>query len=643
MPEDRMTQDLLVRWRRCIAPVALGLVALLAGACERYGPTDVAAAVPLRITAVVVGVPISTLVVVVTAQDIAPPLVFNLTVVDGVAAGTIKIPPGPARTITVTAVDVEGSVTHEGSTTMDVRPGQNSPVQIRLAPRSGHVPITVTFGDYGVVVTPPAATIDGAVTATLQLAVTVTDADGRQIAAPDAGWATTNPAVAKVTPSGLVTGLTDGTVTIVATFEGVAGLSAVTVTGVGAPPPGAPQPTDYYAAFPANLDLDPTAALSLEIAGPPGTDGTVEIPGLGFATTFTTDAGGLASVGLPSEATLDAWDHVEPRGVIVHAADSVGVLAVSDKNASMAPVALLPASALGTVHWVLSAGGGTQQGSFLALVGAEDQTTVRITPSMAAGQRPAGQTFDVTVRRGEAYQLQADGVDGDLTGTLVESDQPIALFAGHMLGTVPGGSSGGLLWAALPPVSSVTGTDFVAWPLTPRGGYWLRVLALETGTNLVATGVSGLKTALSAGEATMVRTTTPAHIISTHPILVAQVAEGGTADGVEGADPCLALLPPVGSGASAYRFTTPNVEVATRYANIVAPSGAVGTMALNGATIDPGAFSSLGSSGYAAATVPLGAGLNMIESGGTGFEVVVYGWGDPTDYNGFCFSPTLRF
>lgn len=214
--------------------VVLGCLALLAGACERLLPTDgTETTVPLRITAVTVGTPISTLVVQVTASDIPTPLVFNLSVANGVASGTIKIPPGPARMIDVTAMNAQGNVTHEGSATIDVRPGQNPPVQIKLGPRSGQVPITVTFGNFGVVVTPPTATINVPVAATLQLSVSVTDVNGQVIPAPAVEWATTSPAVATVSATGLVTGVRDGEATVVATYEGVAGLSSVTVKGFG--------------------------------------------------------------------------------------------------------------------------------------------------------------------------------------------------------------------------------------------------------------------------------------------------------------------------------------------------------------------------------------------------------------------------
>ncbi len=210
-----------------------GAAAVLTAACESPSAPHHAdiADVPVRITAVTVGTPISILVVQVSAADLPASLVFNLAVVNGVASGTIKIPPGAARTIHVTAVDDQGDVTHEGSATIDVRPGQNPPVQIKLAPKSGQVPISVTFGNFGVVVSPPSATIDVAAKTPLQLAVTVTDVNGQVITAPQIGWATSQPAVATVSASGFVTGLINGSATIVATYEGVAGLSAITVIG----------------------------------------------------------------------------------------------------------------------------------------------------------------------------------------------------------------------------------------------------------------------------------------------------------------------------------------------------------------------------------------------------------------------------
>jgi Big-like domain-containing protein len=243
---------------------------LLAPACADQGP--VVDDVPIYVTAVVAGTPISTIVVVVTAADISPALVFNLTLNNGVASGTIRVPPGAARTITVTAFDAENRVTHEGSVVVDVVPGQNPPVSITLRPRVGDVPVTVTLGNFGVVVTPSQASIDLAVSATLQLDVTVMDVDGDPIPAPEVAWATSHPAVATVSPSGLVTALRPGTATIVAVYGGVAGFSTITVTDGGPPNPPSPivQNGDFEAGSNGAWQESSTGGFTLIGPPPPG-------------------------------------------------------------------------------------------------------------------------------------------------------------------------------------------------------------------------------------------------------------------------------------------------------------------------------------------------------------------------------------
>lgn len=180
----------------------------------------------LQISANVSATTINTLVVEVTAPDLANPLVFNLQVQNGTASGTLKMPPGSDRTITVKAFDSSGQVTHEGSATLDVDNGQNPPVSISLGPRSGHVPVTVTVGDHSVAVSPASATVSAG--GTVQLAATVTGAGGATLNV-QVEWATLNPSVATVSSSGLVTAVAAGQVQIVATYGGVGGSSQITV------------------------------------------------------------------------------------------------------------------------------------------------------------------------------------------------------------------------------------------------------------------------------------------------------------------------------------------------------------------------------------------------------------------------------
>ena len=79
-----------------------------------------------------------------------------------------------------------------------------------------------------VAVTPASASI--AAGATVDLAAVARDASGRILTGRAVTWATSNPAVATVSGTGLVTGVTGGVATITATSEGKSGTAAVTVS-----------------------------------------------------------------------------------------------------------------------------------------------------------------------------------------------------------------------------------------------------------------------------------------------------------------------------------------------------------------------------------------------------------------------------
>lgn len=169
-----------------------------------------------------------TVVVEVTAADITTPLVFNIPVVNRVASGTVTMPAGSRRTITMRAHDADGIETHRGAVTANIAPGPGPSIALVLAPLSGAVPIEATIGSIILVVTPSAPTLGVGLTVTL--AATITDANGTPVVGSVA-WATSNPGVASVTTGGLVTGLAPGQATVVATFQGAAGAATVTVTG----------------------------------------------------------------------------------------------------------------------------------------------------------------------------------------------------------------------------------------------------------------------------------------------------------------------------------------------------------------------------------------------------------------------------
>jgi hypothetical protein len=192
----------------------------------------------MGVTVNALGTGVATVVITVHAADIQPPLVFNLALQNGIATGTIRVPPGASRTVSALAFESDGAIAYEGSVLLPlVERGRNPPVSIPMVPRSGQVPITVQIGPVSMVVSPATAYLSPG--QTLQLTATITAAGGKAVTGP-AEWATANPTVAMVDANGLVTALSVGTVEIVATYAGVGGIATLLV---GAPPSAAFAPT----------------------------------------------------------------------------------------------------------------------------------------------------------------------------------------------------------------------------------------------------------------------------------------------------------------------------------------------------------------------------------------------------------------
>ncbi len=170
---------------------------------------------------------VATLVAEVTAPDIPTALTFNIPITAGVASGTITIPAGSNRTVTLRAYDAGGILTDSGSATLNIQPGPNATVAITLTPLTGDQAIVVTLGSFTISVTPSSPTVT--IRATVQLVVAITDWNG----APTTGtvsWATQNPGIATVDAAGLVTGAGVGSTKIAATFHGATGTATVAVS-----------------------------------------------------------------------------------------------------------------------------------------------------------------------------------------------------------------------------------------------------------------------------------------------------------------------------------------------------------------------------------------------------------------------------
>jgi glucose/arabinose dehydrogenase len=174
---------------------------------------------------------VASLVVEVTAPNITTPLVFNMPIAGGVATGTITVPAGSNRTITMHAFDAGGVETHRGSTTVKIVAGTNPIITLVLAPLAGDAPINATLGSFVVAVAPLADTLS--IGGTTALMASIVDASATPVLQPVV-WATLNPGIATVASTGdrtaQVTAVGAGVTTIVASFGGSGGPATIVVS-----------------------------------------------------------------------------------------------------------------------------------------------------------------------------------------------------------------------------------------------------------------------------------------------------------------------------------------------------------------------------------------------------------------------------
>lgn len=179
------------------------------------------------------------LIVDVSGPGIEPAVTVNVEVgPDTVATRTLTLPAGSARRFVVTAVDTAGVATHRADTTITLQAGTNPALAMRVAPLSGTLGITVTFGGARVTVA-GTATRTLAEGDTVRILATATRGNGSAVPADSLEWGSENPAIATVT-GGLVTGIREGSTEVTVSYQGISVPIAITVvptSGIRAPMP----------------------------------------------------------------------------------------------------------------------------------------------------------------------------------------------------------------------------------------------------------------------------------------------------------------------------------------------------------------------------------------------------------------------
>ncbi|MFL6172717.1 MAG: GDSL-type esterase/lipase family protein, partial [Marmoricola sp.] len=396
--------------------------------------------------------------------------------------------------------------------------------------------------------------------------------------------------------------------------------------------------TDFWLTFEGNYFT--TSKLYLFIASNVQTHGTVTASGIGFTAPFNVSPGVVTQVLLPSNAQDASSDVVGHSAIHVVSADPVAAYGLNTADASTDGFTGLPTNSLAKSYIVQAYTNNVGTGSQFAVVATADATTVTITPSETIGTRSANVPFAVHLSQGETFQLNDRAVSlGDLSGTLVSSDKPVAVFAGSNCANVPTGYPYcNTLTEEMTPTSS-WGTAFLTQPLAARSADTFRVMAATDGTKVLVNGA--VLATLNAGKFREFELSAGATISASAPIQLMQYSEGQTKDGVS-SDPFEITVPPTDQFLSRYTLATPPPDadptIVANYINVVAPTSEVGSVTLDGSPIASSKFTQIPSSAYSGAQLPVAFGSHVLD-GPLPFGTTIYGYGN---YDGYGYPGGFR-
>ncbi len=349
------------------------------------------------------------------------------------------------------------------------------------------------------------------------------------------------------------------------------------------------------------------------------------ISATGFSYTGTATADAPAVVPIPNSLQVETDQVIESKGI--HLASDTDITALLYLNAANTnDIALLiPTASLGEAYEVVGYSGYPSE--FL-LAATQNNTNISFNPPCGS---QAGNTVKLSLNAGDAYQYQCSGGVGDVTGTSVQSDQPLGVIAGAGCADVPVGVVAcDVLSEMLFPVANLYGTEFYSAPLPGNTSDVFRIIAVQDGT-VVTVNQGGTKDTytLNHGQFQELRIEPGAHFTSNLPISVTQYAVGGGQAKI--GDPFQMQLIPTQAYKTAFRFYTPSEYTDSTYAIITAPNAAVSSVTLNGVAVT--GFQALpdGSQQYVVVAVPKGQSVitasQPIAAYGIGFGYYVsYGY-----------------
>jgi hypothetical protein len=396
---------------------------------------------------------------------------------------------------------------------------------------------------------------------------------------------------------------------------------------------------DFWVCFPQNARSENGSVFTpkLFITGERDTKVEVVMPGIGFDRKLDLRAQEIKIVDIDSIAQIFGSDRSQALGIHVMADNDVAVFGLSTRRASTDTYLALPTNVLGTTYRAIGYYPPTNVDNLFVsqfdIVATQDHTSLLITLTAdTRGGHRKGETFSVELQKGDVYQMQGSADlhrSGDLTGSLITSDKPVAFFVGHSCAQIPPDVSFcNHLIEEEPPIPS-WGRQFYVSRYKDKQQYVIRVMASEDNTEVFVN--NRLVGKYKAGEFYEDNHAVEnALVTASKPVLVTEFAQSSTADSIQVGDPMMMLITPTEQFLKYYRFLTPIQGEWHHYINLVVPIDAIPSLRVDGLRVPDRIFQTIGLSKYAIAQYEIGFGTHWA-SCDQPFGLYSYGFGVGAD------------
>ncbi len=400
---------------------------------------------------------------------------------------------------------------------------------------------------------------------------------------------------------------------------------------------------EFWLVFPRNARAgeNPSALKQLvQFVGEPGTTGSIKNAKLEKVYQFTIDSSRALTLALDTTEVFVPGKHINTWHIT--SAQDITVIATSHRKASTDSYVVLPISLLGTEYAAIGYYPMDHEPVFTTqfdIIATEENTIVRIEYPKTT---PLRSHID-TINKGEAlhytsnYMKDSRVMTGDITGTIVTANKPIAFITGHSCAQVPSHVNFCDFLVEMLPHTGDLGTDHVVPKLIDQEHSSIRVVAVSDETEVTVNGER--RSMLRRGEFYQSDSIAGSARVSTSkPAYVMQYGQSAEVSEDKVADPFMMLVAPVHKGMSTLEFSVPQFakepfSTWEHFINVVTTREGVDALRAEPEIPFKKYFKQLGNSEFYVAAIPITHTKYALHSTAP-FFVYQYGYNDTYDSYG---------